>query len=425
MPVQCDPAPGTPINVPMGVARGINPGRVTWVHDAESTSWSGDSKESFWWRAANVNYTRVEAMFNTSLLRLTGALTVADAWENLFLFHNLKRGVSRGYVQGEPVAIKVNLNGDLGSFDLNNANGLSPQYLKALLTSLTTTIGVDQKDIFVYDASRWFVGQYWDEPEGSRKDFPDVHFVNNPKAVEGGREGVVPDPKTNFVFSSTDVPGYNLTQLPTIVTGAKYMIYVNNLRGHDMAGMTETGKNNFGTTYRPIPGYVCGPAGYWCPMSMHAFANVSANPMGSYNVLVDLIGHPQLVGNAIVVLTDGLYGGPCEQPVDPVKFQSAPFNNDWSSSVFASQDPIAMDSVLFDILSGDDAIPYAHYKKMGCVDNYLHESALAHAPPSGVKYAPAGTQLESLGTHEHWNADKKYSRNLGTGDGIELVHVEV
>jgi parallel beta-helix repeat protein len=55
----------------------------------------------------------------------------------------------------------------------------------------------------------------------------------------------------------------------------------------------------------------------------------------------------------------------------------------------------------------------------------LHEAALADNPPSGTVYDPEndGTRLASLGVHEHWNnpVDKKYSRNLGTGEGIELV----
>jgi hypothetical protein len=36
-----------------------------------------------------------------------------------------------------------------------------------------------------------------------------------------------------------------------------------------------------------------------------------------------------------------------------------------------------------------------------------------------------GKPLASQGVHEHWNnaADKKYSRNLGTGTGIEIVSV--
>ena len=35
--------------------------------------------------------------------------------------------------------------------------------------------------------------------------------------------------------------------------------------------------------------------------------------------------------------------------------------------------------------------------------------------------------MTSLGVHEHWNnpTDKQYSRNLGTGEGIELVVASV
>jgi len=60
------------------------------------------------------------------------------------------------------------------------------------------------------------------------------------------------------------------------------------------------------------------------------------------------------------------------------------------------------------------------------VDNYLHEAALADDPPSGTFYDPEGdgTGLSSLGVHEHWDnpEDRQYSRNLGTGEGIELIH---
>jgi hypothetical protein len=53
--------------------------------------------------------------------------------------------------------------------------------------------------------------------------------------------------------------------------------------------------------------------------------------------------------------------------------------------------------------------------------------ALAGQAPSQTKYQPAkdGKVLGSLGVHEHWNnaTDKQYSRNLGKGAGIELVHL--
>ena len=62
---------------------------------------------------------------------------------------------------------------------------------------------------------------------------------------------------------------------------------------------------------------------------------------------------------------------------------------------------------------------------MSGADDYLTEAAMADEPPSGTFYDPDGdgVRLESLGVHEHWNnpLDKKYSRNLGAGKGIELT----
>jgi parallel beta-helix repeat protein len=100
-----------------------------------------------------------------------------------------------------------------------------------------------------------------------------------------------------------------------------------------------------------------------------------------------------------------------------------PFNNDWPSSLFISQDQVAIDSVCFDFLVAEwpDTNGPAH----AGADDYMHEAALADNPPSGTFYDPEGdgTRLASLGVHEHWNnpVDKQYSRNLGTDGGIELV----
>ena len=62
-------------------------------------------------------------------------------------------------------------------------------------------------------------------------------------------------------------------------------------------------------------------------------------------------------------------------------------------------------------------------------DTYLVEAATIPNSPSGTKYDPEqdGSFLNhSLGVMEHWNnaKDKKYSRNLGQKEGIELVRVE-
>jgi hypothetical protein len=62
-------------------------------------------------------------------------------------------------------------------------------------------------------------------------------------------------------------------------------------------------------------------------------------------------------------------------------------------------------------------------------DSYLIEAATAQHPKSGAVYAPErdGSTLKSLGVFEHWNnsIEKKYSRNLGKNQGIELVYARV
>jgi hypothetical protein len=86
---------------------------------------------------------------------------------------------------------------------------------------------------------------------------------------------------------------------------------------------------------------------------------------------------------------------------------------------------IAIDSVGLDFLRNEQSLNPIVVDVTGNPDNYLHEAASANKPPSGTTYDPEGDgiALQSLGVHEHWNNpnDRKYSRNLGTGDGIELL----
>ncbi|KAH3759828.1 Select DUF362 domain-containing protein [Pelomyxa schiedti] len=428
----CDPDPGTPANTPIGVAKGMYPGRVVWQYEPDACTWDGAT--GYWWEDQYVNLSMVESMLLNSLTKLTSTTTAADAWKTLFTYYNkVHSNTYKGYDKTQKVAVKINLNGDYDGYVDIVGNGLSPQYFKALLRTLTRDAGIPQDMIYVYDAARYIPPNLFDGPTGSFSEFPDVHYVDN--AGEQGRELVQPDPNTVFFFSDTKLSNWNVTQLPTIVTAADYMIVVDNLRGHDLAGVTLSAKNWFGSIWRlccpdPYCGWevgtecVCNTAGHWCPASLHEWVDVSSMPMNSYTPLVDLLGHSQLGGNAVVFLMDGLYSGPNEQPDTlPCEFQSTPFNNHWSCSVLASQDPVALDSVAFDILRNE---PCQIYASSGCVDNYMHEAALAHAPPSGTVYNPTGTkQLSSLGVHEHWNSNTKrqYTRNLQTGGGIELLEI--
>jgi hypothetical protein len=140
------------------------------------------------------------------------------------------------------------------------------------------------------------------------------------------------------------------------------------------------------------------------------------------------MGHAHLGGKTMLLLIDGLYEGVHGIDNIPRQWDCEPFNGDWTSSIFASQDPVALESVCFDLmqLDGDPR----QYPQMAGVDDYLHEAAQAGNPPSGIFYDPDHegdvARLGSLGVHEHWNnaTERMYSRNLGIGAGIELIRLD-
>ena len=56
-------------NVPLGVAKGINPGRVVWGHDPKIASWDG--KTGFWWEDRFNNQTETDKLVSQTLFSLT------------------------------------------------------------------------------------------------------------------------------------------------------------------------------------------------------------------------------------------------------------------------------------------------------------------------------------------------------------------
>ena len=203
--------------------------------------------------------------------------------------------------------------------------------------------------------------------------------------------------------------------VPKAYAEAEYLINLANLKAHTGAGVTLCAKNHFGSFFRAPP-----EKGYY-DMHKSSFSKGSKE----YRDLVDMTGHSHIGGKTVLYLLDGLYGGIHYAERLPRKFQSAPFNGDWTSSLFASQDPVAIDSVGLDFLQAEPAAQ--KYSCMPGTEDYLHEAALANDPPSGTYYDPDHAtntvRLASLGVHEHWNnpSDKQYSRNLGKNEGIELV----
>jgi len=401
-------SPGEPANSPIGTARGIHPGRVVWVRDANATSWDGSTGN--WWDDKNTDPKTVDVMMSSAIRGLAGKSSDSQAWDALFRHFNKTRGFGdTGYQKPEKIAIKINMNQDRPREWKPDAGMPSPQVVYSLVHQLIKTAGVPGSAITIYDATRYIGDPIYDRIRGNPDpDFQDVTFVVAPDNAQKGRVAAVHDGANPLNTKAGTL------YLPQCVTQAKYMINLALLRAHTLCGVTLCAKNHFGTTYFP-------DKGGWTPQPLHDSSS-RKNPMGSYNCLVDLNGHKHMDGKTFLYMIDGLYPAK-NQTSGVIRFAS--FGNDWFSSILAAQDMVAIDSVGLDFLRSEQAVNPTLVDVVGNPDNYLHEAALANKAPSGTSYDPEddGTALASLGVHEHWNnpTDRKYSRNLGTGNGIELV----
>lgn len=226
-------------------------------------------------------------------------------------------------------------------------------------------------------------------------------------------------------------------KLYDVIENADYMINVASLKPHGSAGVSLTAKNHFGSQARRGASHLhySSIAPTW-ETSPREVGNPSNGGYKKYRVMVDLLGSRYLGQNTMLYIVDGLFGGGADETKGPVKYFMAPFNNDWSNSIFSSQDEVALESVCFDFLRSEWDGKNIHNKannvcewapNMPGVDDYLHQSADSKNWPVGIVYDPdnSGKPLGSLGVHEHWNnpADKQYSGNLGVKNGISLVSI--
>jgi Domain of unknown function (DUF362) len=394
-------------NAPVGVEHGIFPGRVVWVFDPKVASWDGSDK--FWWDEKSTSQIEAGKMLSNVLMSLTGQKTVTKAWDALFKnFNEEKKKSGNGYSINQKVAVKINQNNTKRHADTTGLNA-TPQLVYALIKSLTIDAGVPQKNITIFDASRFISDNIFNK---CHKDFPEVVFVDN----EGG-EG-----RTKSTYVEKAIPysvdnGKLATGLASCAVEADYIINLALLKGHVGQGVTLCGKNFYGATSID-PNW-----------RKNAHDNFNQDPRGKdkYMTFTDFLGHKDLGGKTLLFLIDGFYGARSQDgpPLIKDKWRMAPFNNRWCSSLFASQDGVALDAVGIDFLRAE----WPDLADIAYTEKYLVEAALADNPPSKTVYDPErdGTRLKSLGVMEHWNnsTEKKYSRNLGKNYGIELVYVPV
>lgn len=402
-----------PQHEPLGKGIGVMPGRVAWVYDPNCVNWT----EGYWWEFDNFDYERIKAMIDKGITSVGGADSPANSWNAMFRYHNKNRGKGDvGYIEGEQIAIKVNMNGAgwSGPNDNHTANAFTnPVALRALLVSLVEDAGILPEYITVYDASR-NIPDYMSNYCGQGIT-AGVHFL--------GVDECIADRNIPLKWSK-NFSG-ETSYLPTCVTNADYLINFADLKGHSMNGITLTAKNHFGSIMNSNRNASPVAAG------LHRFVN--ADGMGNYTVLVDLMGNYILGSKTMLYLLDGIIVSPSEGSTTSVnsnntKWQSEPFNGGYTASLFFSQDPVAIDSVGADFLGNEPILQQYNsvIRDNPNVENYLHEAgAVANAPSGTIYYDGNGNRIVNLGVHEHWNncTDKQYSRNLGKSEGIELIQI--
>lgn len=432
-------------NVPLEIARGVYPGRVVWARDPKAAHWTGhiESTTDQWWMDASTDQTRVDAMLSATLRQLTGAANDDQAWKSIFTYYNgVARGLEKsGYHAGEIVAVKVNLNNSSANGP-GNVTNVSPQVALAMVRQLVNHAHVAPKDIVVYDAQRdiypGLLSKIWNEFNEVRfvqHDSPDPLLQQNP--VLGGVHGLEQAQWVEGVsYSANNYLDARL--IPQQVKDATYLVNLALVKAHSypysadeggdegQTGITMTGKNQFGSI-KGTP-------------ELHDAINTNQHGTPhAYSPIVDLAASPNLGAKTILYVLDGLYCARRHQSY-PLHFPNAPFNNrvepyanpEWPSSILASLDGVALDSVGLDILLSQtrnnlDGNNHPRIMIRENADDYLQEEALADHPPSGTAYRQNGKPVTSLGVTEHWDNDlsRQYSRNKDpkSGRGIELIYL--
>ncbi len=403
-------------NEPVGTAKGIFPGRVVWVWNPQATDENcTNTPGDYWWQNQNNNQEAINQMVSNSIRKLTGTETDAVAWDSLFRYYNRTHGRgNHGYIAGEKIAIKVNITtGYAGNVNdttyektacIDYMDG-TPQMMLAFLQQLVENAGVPQNNISMGDPSKLFYDHNWDVCHAA---YPSVKYLD--WFGKAGRTRAVASAAPVLIYSDGEEPD----SIPQAYIDASYMINISCLKQHDCAGGTFCAKNHFGSICRDLSGHLH----YSLPSPN---PDLYQNPgYGKYRNLVDLMEHKDLGLKTMLFVIDGLWGG--DRPVcTPKKWQMNPFNNDWPNSLFVSQDHVAIESVGFDFVRAEFPV----YSHMSGADDYLLQAADSANWSEGITYNPdADNQLiASMGVYERWNnnTDKQYTRNLGTGNGIELL----
>lgn len=433
-------------NNPMGEGQGIFPGRVIWAWNPDATNADCTNKPgNAFWDYKNNDTLVIRGMAEESILELTGETSLKSAWDAIFTSHNLKKNRgNRSYQPTEKIFMKINqgtaswlltAQEKANGFALQQSGNIQPSWRAThyattetgpfvvlnILRQLVNVAGVPQENIYIGDPMSNIYDhnfRVW------YNEFPEVNYID--KTTENFHRTFIMeslDPAMEYSDKGARIAEKTERYFEEM-ENADYLINFACLKSHVRGGVTLNAKNHFGSITRS-------GAGHLHPALVSTSSNgldQSNTGYNKYRVLVDIMGHEKLGGNTMLFVVEGLFGGSESEVKPPRKWKMAPFNSDWTNSIFMSVDQVALESVCYDFLRTEfNGVnqPEAYPNWVG-VDDYLHQAADKTNWPQGIAYNPDGKgELKSLGIHEHWNdaVNKQYSRNLGMDKGIELKQI--
>ena len=273
-----------------------------------------------WW-GDHVDQDVVNDMVDRGVMELTGRKTRADAW----------RALIPNYVSGQRVAIKANFNNASSMDDSDNFIDAAIEPVNAVIAGLKE-ISVAESDIWIYDAVRSIPIRFQ-----NGCDYPGVQFsgdwTSNPQGFSG----------TETVSFDTPSGSQPLAdqRISNVLVNADYLINMPLMKKHCCAWVTLSFKNHFGSIQDCAALH-----GYTFPYE--------DDYTSAYSALVDIYKNQHFGSKTVLTIGDGLYGSRGDQGSVPEAWTT--FSNESPRSLFFSQDPVAIDSVMYDFLEAEAGV---------------------------------------------------------------------
>ncbi len=332
----------------------LHPHRVVRVHSASATSWPGPwpvppSGPPYYYDFIETDV--VKLMFNKGIQRLTDAASPAAAWQEIMT----------AYQPGDKVVIKVNLNNSSGPDDLDNVMDATAPVVDEVLDGLTQSLGIPVGDVLVYDTSRYMLTARL----VNRSRYAASVFSTNRNVWDESAEVTFRDPP-----EAPDLH-YNLS---LDLTTAQHLINIPILKRHAM-GITGAMKNHYGSV--KYPSY------------LHA-------DMENNSYIGDVNNNPHIRDKTRLIVCDALFGNWSvnygEGPRDWTTFPEGTPN-----SLLFSLDPVAMDSVLYDIIRDErvarGTTAWDPHEFLQVAMDYHGLGVHEHKPYSEIDYVETGVEV--------------------------------